>query len=230
VFLELGKELSIPYCKLLQRVATAKFSLGIKIGGEITTANVRNLSVTASRGMEKTWRSRKVTKEAMNTTFMISEVIKENAVVKFKFQQWQNPWIFDLSRLSVRSLPVAITLMLGPLFLEVGRWFINKILNLSGLRIYPPNDPTSLYKNNPLYCGLEALRLEIPMESLGISQANVHCSFVLVAHLYNAAQQKRLIQGAWPALEHAIEANMSLIFSGDLPKHIGRFCRDFSYT
>jgi hypothetical protein len=112
---------------------------------------------------------------------------------------------------------VAITFVLLTLFLEVGRWFINKILNLSGLRIYPPNDPTSLYKNNPLYYGLEALRLEIAMESLGISQANAHCSLVLVAHLYNAAQQERLIQGAWPTLEHAIEANMSPIFSGDLP-------------
>ena len=83
----LGKELSIPYRELLQRAAAAKFSLGITIDEEITTADVRNLSVTAPREIGKTWGLGKQQKKAMNTTFMINEAIKGNAVVKFKFQR-----------------------------------------------------------------------------------------------------------------------------------------------
>jgi hypothetical protein len=55
------------------------------------------------------------------------------------------------------------------------------------------------------------------MENVGVELSNRLCSLAPMAHLYNALGQTQLLTESWPAMDQAIEANLSLLFHGSVP-------------
>jgi hypothetical protein len=83
--------------------------------------------------------------------------------------------------------------------------------------ILPATDLCFLFKSNPVYCGLETLRLALKMDEVGTMFTNHFCHFIGVAHIYNAAKQNGLIHGKWEDLEVATNAHIGPLFKGSLP-------------
>lgn len=83
--------------------------------------------------------------------------------------------------------------------------------------VLPDPDPAFFHKHNPIYCGLESLKLVLGCEHMGISFGNSFRSLAAVAHLYNALRQTGRIKGRWDSLDRMIEVHMSSIFEGSLP-------------
>lgn len=95
-------------------------------------------------------------------------------------------------------------------------------------RIYGSRDPTFAYSNNPVYCDLEALKISISMEELGIELANRHGSFIAVAHLYNAAKQLGLLKDTkWLAMDKAIGALAKQLFNNGVPTNAKDILNNF---
>jgi hypothetical protein len=55
------------------------------------------------------------------------------------------------------------------------------------------------------------------MNDVKLKYANTFCSFACMSHLYNTAQQLGLLKGKWCGLERAMKAQISTLFSGELP-------------
>jgi hypothetical protein len=83
--------------------------------------------------------------------------------------------------------------------------------------ISPSSDDSFFCNHNPIYCGLEAIKLAIGAEKVGVNLANTCCSLVAVVHLYNASRQLNLLSGEWEDLKHAITLNLPQLFKGSLP-------------
>ena len=83
--------------------------------------------------------------------------------------------------------------------------------------IEPAEDPAFIFNRNPLYCGTLVFNIAIDMEIAGIKLANHHLTIFAVAHLYNALQQTKVVQGKWPEMEKIIELHIGQLFAGKLP-------------
>jgi len=81
----------------------------------------------------------------------------------------------------------------------------------------PCHDPTFTINSNPIYCGKEALRLQLEMEALGVELVNACPSFIVIAHFYNAAKQARYLKSEWKAMDRAITTHVEQPFRGQLP-------------
>ena len=90
-----------------------------------------------------------------------------------------------------------------------------KRMDLSPIK--PAEDPAFIFNCNPLYCGSLAFNIAIDMEIAGIKLANHHLTIFAVAHLYNALQQTKVVQGKWPELDQIIELHIGQLFAGKLP-------------
>ncbi len=90
-----------------------------------------------------------------------------------------------------------------------------KKMNLS--MIEPAEDPAFIFNRNPLYCGSLVFNIAIDMEIAGIQLANHHLTIFAVAHLYNALQQTKVVQGKWPEMDKIIELHIGQLFAGKLP-------------
>ena len=84
--------------------------------------------------------------------------------------------------------------------------------------IKPAEDPAFVFNSSPLYCGSLAFNIAIDMEIAGIKLDNHHLTIFAVAHLYNALQQTRVVQGKWPELDKIIELHIGQLFAGKLPE------------
>jgi len=87
------------------------------------------------------------------------------------------------------------------------------------LHFITPSQEYGFYHNcNPVHCSLESLRLRSKIEKIGLRVANHHLSFVALAHLYNAVQQKGLLNHNWVQMEDTINLQIAQLFvGGELP-------------
>ncbi|KAE8447851.1 hypothetical protein EG329_010080 [Mollisiaceae sp. DMI_Dod_QoI] len=84
--------------------------------------------------------------------------------------------------------------------------------------VWPSKDPVYAYNHNPVYCGMESLKLAVMMEKTGIQQYHQGCEIMTVAHLYNMVkQQKDGLKGRWDFLEATMERFKSEMFHGSFP-------------
>ena len=88
-------------------------------------------------------------------------------------------------------------------------------------KIYVDNDPAYYYNHNPIYCGLELLKLDLGLEMAGSDAANTWMAVASMAHIYNGMRQAKLLKEPWPLMDEAIEANIDLLFRGSLPSFQG---------
>lgn len=70
---------------------------------------------------------------------------------------------------------------------------------------------------NPLFCGTVLLNFTLAVENAGVLVANHHLSVVFMAQLYNALQQKQLLNGEWQDIEDVIRSHLDSIFFGSRP-------------
>ncbi|PMD63439.1 uncharacterized protein K444DRAFT_715841 [Hyaloscypha bicolor E] len=147
------------------------------------------------------WGSVEASKKAILVSLAVHSVVKENLMVGYKqakmalYESDEQDEIFSAN---------------GPLSFLGGM--------STGLeRIQSSSDPAFLHNHNPVYCGLEKLNILTAMENVGVDLSNYLCSLAPMAHLYNALRQTGLLTVSWPALDEAIELNMSLLFNGTLP-------------
>lgn len=83
-------------------------------------------------------------------------------------------------------------------------------------QIWPFEDTLFFQNHNPVYCGMERLRLTSEMEKLGIEQTNKVFSFIAIAHIYDASKKAGQLQGQWASLENAIEVFKDDLFGSEL--------------
>jgi hypothetical protein len=113
---------------------------------------------------------------------------------------------------------------------KVFRKINNDHTNEGAKRIYLSNGLTFYHNHNPVYCGLEILRLSVVMEKAGISLANWFESVASIAHLYIAIDWKRSLQHRWPELENIIAMHISEIFSSTLPSELREMIVQFLWS
>jgi hypothetical protein len=118
----------------------------------------------------------------------IKEVVEENPLVRFKQHSLET-----LPKPASKAFPAN-----------------------SGL-IFPSRDPCFMYKNNPVYCGLESVYNSTRMHEIAIDSANCFCYFAGVVHIYNAVKQLGLVRGRWENLEAAMDIHIRPLFRGSLP-------------
>jgi hypothetical protein len=194
-----GDHLQQPYKHLRKVGAASDAALGIKwnqanhiFGPAIPGYNIEEL--------KKDWGNSDIFKAATTVSFNLKLNIKENSVVSIKQRL-----------LSIHKNDRQNELLSE----EMLSFLLEKCTGLE--RIVSSPDPAFLYNSNPVYCGMETLRLLISMEKLGVTLSNQLCSFAPMAHLYNALQQMKLLTESWPAMDRAIELNIGLLFNGSLP-------------
>lgn len=93
--------------------------------------------------------------------------------------------------------------------------------------ILPSPDLLSYPRRQPLYSGLESLKMAIKLHRIGIDLANDHLSFATMAHLYNLLRQSKSLKGQWLQMDRAIEVYKSKIFKGSLPETLDKCWRRF---
>ena len=89
-----------------------------------------------------------------------------------------------------------------------------------GINIFCPADALYAYRQNPLHSDMRSLRMALRMEKIGVDHANKFSSFTILAHIYNAADQMKLLEkqeNRWPALEFGMNTYIKEIFSGGKP-------------
>ncbi|KAF8853455.1 hypothetical protein BDZ45DRAFT_761769 [Acephala macrosclerotiorum] len=86
-------------------------------------------------------------------------------------------------------------------------------------RIWPSKDLLFYYNHNPLYCGMESLKLSIAMERTGVLLCQGGAGIAVIAHLYKMIQQKRKDIGGphWVALEAVIRSYEGQMFLVNYP-------------
>ncbi|KUJ18632.1 uncharacterized protein LY89DRAFT_667709 [Mollisia scopiformis] len=90
-------------------------------------------------------------------------------------------------------------------------------LGVEPKKLVPSPDPLFLFRHQPVYSGLESLRMDVELHQIGTNLANDFLSFTTMAHLYNALQLSKKVYSRWPLMDQAIGANISRVFNGSLP-------------
>ncbi|KAH9207683.1 hypothetical protein DL95DRAFT_415434 [Leptodontidium sp. 2 PMI_412] len=84
--------------------------------------------------------------------------------------------------------------------------------------VVPSEDPAFYLANQPIYCGLETLKVLVDRSALGIDLANNSSALAPMAHLYNALLLKHIVKERWIEMDGFIARNMSVLFKGSLPQ------------
>ncbi|KAE9381957.1 hypothetical protein N431DRAFT_491236 [Stipitochalara longipes BDJ] len=147
------------------------------------------------------WGSLSAIKDATLVSFGINKVVKESVVVGSKQA------VLSVGRFDAKD----------DLFSANSPFSFLRGFGFGAEHIEQSLDPAFLYNHNPVYCGMEKLKILVGMEDIGVSLSNRLCSFAPMAHLYNALRQTKLLTESWPAMDHAIKLNMGLLFNGRLP-------------
>ncbi|KAK4692795.1 hypothetical protein P7C71_g4476, partial [Lecanoromycetidae sp. Uapishka_2] len=118
----------------------------------------------------------------------------------------------------------------------VAEW-INKDQLSNGIRKHSkqkPEDlgidiqPYSLFKSNPVLCGLIDYFLNISVQEIGISLTNAYDTIISAAHLYNAVRQTKRISSEWLDMEFLIKTHTpERLFVGGLPTTPGDFSKRY---
>ena len=78
-------------------------------------------------------------------------------------------------------------------------------------------DELSMFKLNPLYCGMMCFQMMLDLEASGITLSNRYESIFLVANVYNAGIQTGLLDGPWAELDTVIDLHKQSLFAGEVP-------------
>jgi hypothetical protein len=226
----LGKTTTKPYAELRQRAALVHAALGFntpdqeKLLGPFSPVDRAEDTLMRHWGLDK-----KAEKCAEALSSSIASVLWKNSLTgskqKFLKNQGRPIRISKTFSSSIASVPLK-----NPL---VNSFFENKCSladqGQSSVRnsenqgapmdqdISPSSDDSFFCNHNPIYCGLEAIKLAIGAEKVGVKLANTCCSLVAVVHLYNASRQLNLLSEEWQDLKHAITFNLPQLFKGSLP-------------
>ena len=148
--------------------------------------------------LEKEWASEAAVFDAVSASYTIKTVIKENSLVGFK-QIFQG---------EAGKAPQSRSQLVEEMY--------NRGI-LSSSSLVPSKSPSFYYTHNPVYSGVESLKLSIDMEQVGVGISNGVCSVSAVSHLYNALRQKGMVKGHWVALDAVIDAHIGKLFMGSRP-------------
>lgn len=157
--------------------------------------------MTSSEEVVDQWLTPDACHRAVTLSRMVRTIVKTNTLVCFKRGFWE-----DYGKEIV--IPASLSKFETRLKEERG---------IDHGKIFPSPDPAYLFNHNPVYCGLETLRITLRMEKERLKLCNKSGALFAVAHLYNAVQQTGLINGHWNALEMAISRQIGQLFSGALP-------------
>ncbi|KAI1144327.1 hypothetical protein F5Y05DRAFT_418364 [Hypoxylon sp. FL0543] len=83
--------------------------------------------------------------------------------------------------------------------------------------------------HNPLYSGTAMLKLVLEHQEAGLALANHHLSIFVVAHLYNALRQLKMVEQEWPLMEHIIKLHKRALFADVIPTTTDEIADRFSY-
>ncbi|KUJ17549.1 uncharacterized protein LY89DRAFT_733392 [Mollisia scopiformis] len=95
------------------------------------------------------------------------------------------------------------------------------------IQTWPSKDPIFFYNHNPIYCGMESLRLAVTMHKTGILLSNGIYAFVAMAHVYNLVNQNELLAAPWTDMEQAMERFKSELFHGSYPMKLDEIVRRY---
>jgi hypothetical protein len=77
---------------------------------------------------------------------------------------------------------------------------LNNVLSVKGTHSVPISSDLAFYsKHNPVYLGLESLRLQLEYMHYVLTTSNCIIAIPLLAHLYNAARQSSFLDIKWQA-------------------------------
>lgn len=86
--------------------------------------------------------------------------------------------------------------------------------------------PNSPFSQNPILCGLYALRIQLESEETGMLGADYWWAIMPMAHLYNALKQVCTNPPPWPAMDRLIEAHTpEFLFLGGAPTDLEKCWR-----
>jgi hypothetical protein len=200
----LGFRTADAYEQLQKRGAEAETALGIPYNKWNPFGSWRyGQCALSSDALTKMWGTTHARNYANSVSSMIRAVVKHNKLVTCK-QLPQIPKEEGYEHVETAEYPS----------------IAKKICKGTGIKlqkIFSSKDVTFLYNHNPVYCGLELLRISLGTEKVGVDFSNTFLSLVTVAHLYNALQQMQLLQGCWDSLEHVMNTHIGSLFNGSLP-------------
>jgi hypothetical protein len=208
----LGTRTENAYEQLRKRGAEAQSAFGIpfkKTGSEWITTVRRNPCELSGDELIKIWRNQEAAAHALGVSFRIRCVVQHNNLVAGKQRN------ADFDELNAKKLQRPG----HPSFLET--------LGIDVDRVNPSKDAEFFHKHNPIYCGMEILTILVGTEKAGVDLSNADYSVMSVAHLYNALQQKNLLQGRWHAMDKLINTHMKALFTGSLPTNTEQIIRRF---
>jgi hypothetical protein len=188
------------YTSLRQIGADADAALGITWSHDKKIMKDRSGCVQTRDQLMREWAHRDVVCQAIHLSFAIKNNIKENRMIAYK-------------QAVLKDLPQEI--QNPPTAEENSTW---QSLGLRMRWIAPSGTCTFYFDHHPIYCGMERLKLELGLEKTGFDFANACCSVASVAHLYNACQQRNLLQRKWHAIDKFIEVHISQLFRGERPQ------------
>ncbi|KAL2060318.1 hypothetical protein VTL71DRAFT_9713 [Oculimacula yallundae] len=193
----LGAKLPKIYEDLRHRGAVAESLVDVEWGLDKEYQKANGFASIVHK-LEETWAVEAAADDAVSVSQFVRMVIKENPIISIKkFLQGQTGTILTARHRRIDELR--------------HQGFLRSSV------LSPSKCLSFYYLHNPIYSGLESLKLTIDMERVGISTANGFCTVSAVAHLYNAVQQKSMLKGRWCDLDNIISANVSELFSGSLP-------------
>ncbi|KZF22043.1 hypothetical protein L228DRAFT_239065 [Xylona heveae TC161] len=90
-------------------------------------------------------------------------------------------------------------------------------------------DAFQLLRSHPLFCGLYAYNLKARYQEISIVFVNAWGSILYTCHLYNAAQQEKLLQKEWKDMEMFMHLHRN-VFVGSKPDNPEDYLRRFSLS
>ena len=184
------------YRELHLRGAISENFLDIEWSGEKKYQKRNGLAPTKPE-LDRKWASDFVAIEAVSDSYSVKAVIKENSMIGLK-----------------QAIQEHAPNVLRPHYPQVEELY--KLGFLSTSTLVASKSASFYYSHNPIYSGIESLKLSIGMEKIGVGAANAICS-VSVSHLYNGLQQKDMIKGSWHACDAVIDENIGKLFMGSRP-------------
>ena len=119
----------------------------------------------------------------------------------------------------------------------IKKWILNDALLIQRATIFGarfnaecyPGKPYGLLSQHPLACGLLMFAISLKMRQEGLRLANTSGWTRDAAHLYNAAQQERLISVPWIDMDHLIGfESTERVFVGQAPKNPQAYHQHYS--
>lgn len=191
----LGENISQKYLELREQGSTANRVLGLDWSFLLEQSNWKEVL----KGLSIVWGSEIAANQALTTRIYIKTAIETNPIGSVKRCFMNRPGHLWDTQCDCCEGTTASERKTG--------------------RIWPSKDPLYYYNHNPLYCGMESIKLTIAMEKTGVLLCSGGAGIAVVAHLYKMIQQQRKDNRdrQWTTLEAIIESYESQMFLANYP-------------